>query len=61
MKLTDCYLTQRVTAKVGTPLYAKGCREGDVYYIGDHLINVEFDYLGTVAALSPDDVDPVSS
>lgn len=59
MERTDCYVDQRVTAKAGTEMYLKGCREGDIYYIGHVLVNVEFDYLGTVAALDPAHIEPV--
>ena len=58
MKLGTVYLNQRVTAKENTPLYDKGCRNGTIYYIGRGLVNVEFDYLGYVAALPPDEIEP---
>lgn len=59
MDRTDCYTGQRVTAKVGTQMYFKGCREGDVYHIGEVYVCVEFDYLGMVSALDPAHIEPV--
>ena len=59
MLISECQLQQRVKAKPDTLMYERGCREGDIYHVGEGLVCVEFDYLGYVAAVNPDDIEPV--
>lgn len=61
MQRTECYIGQRVRAVTGSDIDGKlkGSKDGDIYYIGNTLVNVEFDYQGTVAALSPADIEPI--
>lgn len=60
MKLNDVYIGQRVKLNRDADLAKRTpeISEGDVYHIGVELISVEFDYLGTVAGLHPEDVTP---
>jgi hypothetical protein len=56
------YVGQRVRALPGTICHDKGCREGDVYYISSNgLVNVEFDYLGTVAAVYSWEIEEIKN